>query len=66
MENICKIHTYDPVFTWCNKEAADALRNLLSYQYDIWQKGRFGKKKVVCKRYMIEGHDKGDYFFLSG
>jgi len=64
--DICKIHTIDPVWTWCNREAADQLRNLLSYEAVFWVPGRFGKKRTVYKRYLIEGHDYGDYYFLSG
>jgi len=65
MEKIV-IHTVSPVWTWCNKAAADTLRNLLSYEYVIWESGRFGKTKSIRKRYLIEGHTNGNYFFLSG
>ena len=66
MADISEIHTLNPVWTWCNREAADQLRNLFSYEYVYWQPGRFGKKRVMRKRYLIEGHDYGDYYFLSG
>lgn len=66
MADICKIHTIDPVWTQCNEAAANALRNLLSYEYEYWEQGRFGKKRVMRKRYLIEGRNYGDYFFFSG
>jgi len=66
MADICELHTYDPIFTWCNRKAADALRNLLSYEYEVWEKKQFGKKRKMYKRYLIEGRNYGNYYFLSG
>ena len=54
-DKICEIRTLDSVWTICCSTAADNLRNLLSYEYDLWLPGRFGKRKKRVKKYLIEG-----------
>ena len=63
---ICKIHSLDSVWTMCNKEAADNLRNMMSYEYTLYIPGRFGKKKKMVKKYLIEGRGNGEFYFLTG
>jgi len=66
MLELCKIQTLDSVWTVCNKVAADNLRNLLSYDSELWIDTRFGKKKKMIKKYLIEGRNSGEYYFLTG
>jgi len=61
-----KIHTLDPVWTQCDEEAADYLRNELSYNVVRWEKS-FGKARMVKEKgYLIQGWDYDQYMFLTG
>lgn len=66
MMEICEIHTVDSVWTICNDAAANNLRNLLSYEDNIWIPGRFGKRKKIIKKYLIDGIRKDENQFLTG
>lgn len=61
-----KIHTLDPVWTQLDEEAADFLRNLLSYKVTRWE-NNFGKKKcIIEKEYLVQGWNYGEYMMLTG
>lgn len=61
-----KIHTLDPVWTQCDEEAADYLRNELSYVVIRWERG-FGKSRMVREKgYLVQGWEIDQYMFLTG
>lgn len=60
------IHTLDPVWTECDEEAANMLRNLLSYKVVRWEKTHGKPRRFVEKEFLVEGWEYGKYVFLSG
>lgn len=61
-----KISILDPVWTQLDEEAADFLRNELSYEVIRWEK-HFGRtKRIMEKGYLIQGWEYEQYMMLSG
>lgn len=63
---ISKIHTLDSVWTVCNATAADNLRNMMSYEAVAWIPGKFGKRRILTKKYLIDSVEDDLHYFLTG
>jgi superfamily II DNA or RNA helicase len=61
-----KIHILDPVWTECDEEAADFLRNEFSYKVIRWEKSFGQTNRMVDKEYLIQGWNDDQFMFLTG
>lgn len=66
MLEISEIRTLDSVWTVCNAVAADNLRNMLSYESAAWIPGKFGKRKIMYKKCLIDSRREDEHYFMTG
>jgi len=66
MLDTLEIRTLDSVWSVCNEVAANNIRDLLTYEYVIWVPGRFGKKKLKTKGYLLDARKRDEHYFFTG